>query len=242
MDVRGNARPVGRKTYWLLAALVTVSAALGAGCVFTDLVAYMLVPFVDDKVPPKCKEITSCDKEVTVVVATSFDHLEQRPDYQWADRELSERLVATLKGRFDTNHNKVKLVPAAKVHSYLSQSARGLDMHALGKHFHADFVIALEIHRMEFFEVRSRDLFRGTASMTVTALDVRKPRGEATILEEEYRSEYPKDNPIPAEGRGPGQFRTLFINQLAVDLSRWFAATPAEETRFGFGEQTPNWQ
>src|SRR5262249_9764163 len=149
MDVRGNSRPVGRKTYFLLAALAIVAAGLGSGCVLTDFMAYVLVPFVNDKVPPKCKEITSCDKEVTGAVVTSFARLEQRPDYQWADRELSERLVAALKKRFEDNRNKVKLVPAAKVHTYLNQSPRGVDPRELGKHFQADFVISLDIENME---------------------------------------------------------------------------------------------
>jgi hypothetical protein len=213
--------------YWRWTAAGLVGIALIIGCNPITLSGYILQSFMDSKIPPKCK--LAGDKERTVVIAPFFGYLEQRPEHQGIERELGERLAAALKKRFDDNREKIKIVPASRVQAYLNQSSRAIDKHDLGKHFKADYVVALEIQAFSLYEPRSRDVLRGNTEINVAVLDISQPNGESTIFDEIYRFQFPKNWGEDAGNGSLGQFRMLFLTQLAKDLSRWFAAYPMEE-------------
>src|SRR5207249_718829 len=140
------------------------------------------------------------------------------------------RLTAAMSKRFAANKEKVKIVPTAKVRSYVnSRSIDGnlVDKHDLGKHFKADYVIALEISPgLSLYEYKSPQLYRGSGEIAVAVLDVRQPKDEATIFQDVYRTEFPKRGPIDAGGSSVLQFRGLFLNHIANDLSKYFAGYP----------------
>src|SRR2546425_10588830 len=151
---------------WYWAALLLGTVALAIGC-NPGTLSYFLMPWVDDKVPPRVK--LAGDKEVTVVVTSSFAYLDTRAEHQMFDQELSERLTAAMSKRFAANKEKVKIVPTAKVRSYVnSRSIDGnlVDKHDLGKHFKADYVIALEISPgLSLYEYKSPQLYRGSGEI-----------------------------------------------------------------------------
>src|SRR5262245_16815323 len=88
----------------LWAALVLGTAWLAIGCSPASL-SYLFLPFVEDKIPAKCKLATS-EKEVQVAILTNFASLETRPELVPADTELSERLAQQLRKRFADNKEK----------------------------------------------------------------------------------------------------------------------------------------
>jgi hypothetical protein len=221
-------RRLRSEKYWRWTAGILVGIALVIGCNPITLSGYILQSFMDSKIPPKCK--ISGDKEKTVVIAPFFGYLEQRPEHQGIERDLGDRLAAALKKRFEDNREKVKIVPSARVYGYLNQASGTLDKHELGKHFNADYVIALEIQAFSLFEPRSRDVLRGNTEINVAVLDMSQVKGESTIFDEIYRFQFPKNWGQDAAGNGSlGAFRVMFLTHMAKDLSRWFAAYPMEE-------------
>ncbi len=214
---------------WRWTALLMGGVALVIGCNPATL-AYFLIPWVEDKVPARVK--LAGDKEVTVVVMSSFGYLETHPEHQNVDQHLGECFAYALKKRFDANKDKIKIVPLAKVRSFVnSKSIDGklVDKHEVGKHFQAEYVIALEITKMGLYEFRSPQLLRGNAEISWTVFDLKQPQDEAVMAEDIYRIEYPTRGPIDAGNSSVMQFRTMFLNRIGRDLSRIFAAHPSDE-------------
>jgi hypothetical protein len=193
---------------------------------------FLLMPFVDDKVPPACK-LTDNDKEVTVAILCTFASIETIPELLPVDNMLAERLAHEMRIRCKLNKEKIAFVPAARVRSLVNQYP-DISLHKLGEKLKADYVIALEINSMTLYEKGSyQRLFRGSTEISVTAIDVSKPAGEGTILNEPYRRKYPgaANGPIDVAGSSEIEFRNLFINKVAQELARYFVAYPAEVRR-----------
>jgi len=225
-----------KRWLWTAGILGVLMLSLGLGCDLATM-SYFLIPWADDKIPAQVKLTPpKGQKEATVVIMASFASLETRPEFQTVDRELSERLAAELKRRAEDNRDKIKIVPYYQVKSYLNKEldAHVMDKREIGKHFKADYVINLEINNMSLFEGSYRQLFRGTTEISMTVFNVNQPSGEGPIFEEVYHTEYPARGPLDAEGGNSVlQFRTLFLNRLAKDLSRRFEAYPHDE-KFDF--------
>ncbi len=220
----------GRNQYLLWAALFLGTAWLSAGCNPATL-NFLVAPFVDNRIPAKCK-LACKDKEVAVAVVANFGYFETRPELMSFDSELSERLIQKIRKRCADNKEKIKFVPLARVKSVLSQdTGDSLSRQEIGKKLKADYVINLEITEVKLFEKGSfNQLFRGNTEINVTVIDVDKPRGEGTMLQEIYRCEYPgSKGPIDVSGSSIPQFRTMFLDKIARDLSRFFTAYPPDE-------------
>src|SRR5262249_20221870 len=101
-------------------SLVLLLATLAVGCGPQSLY-FLVAPFVDDKIEPKCK-LADPKKEVTVVIASRFENLEVRPEIQPAEQEIAETLATQLRARFKENKEKVKVVPPLKVRQQLTRS------------------------------------------------------------------------------------------------------------------------
>lgn len=212
------------------ATIVLCLVWFAIGCGPASL-AFLFMPFVDDKVPPKCK-LASADKEITVVIASRFENLEIRPEVQPAEQELAETLAQQLRTRFKENKEKVKVVPPLRVRPHLSKlkewDAPGLIQ--VGEHFQADYVIALNIQSLSLVMPNSyNSLYQGRADLEVTVYDVHQPSLESVILKQPFRCEYPTSRPIDSSGSNPTQFRMLFTNRMARDLARLFTAYPSDE-------------
>lgn len=207
--------------------LLFMTFAIGCG---PQSLAFLVLPFVDDKVEPKCK-LADPKKEITVAIASRFENLEVRPEIQPAEQELADSLATQLRARFKENKEKVKIVPPVKVRNALTRS-RDWDadtLVAIGKRFDADYVIALTIQDMSLFMGNSyNQLYQGKADLEVVVYDVHQPVLEAVIQRYPFRCEYPKARPVDATVNA-SQFRDMFVRRMGRDLSRWFAAYPSDQ-------------
>lgn len=206
-------------------------AWLGVGCGPASL-AFLFMPFVDDRNPPKHLKLAKEDKEVTVVLATRFQSLEVRPELMTADQELGEALAQQFRLRCKENKEKVKVVPPLRARPHLLKlkewDAAGLLK--VAEHFSADYVVQVDIQKMSLVMPNSYNaLYQGHADLEVTVYDVHQPLLESVVLKQPYRCEYPTSRPIDTTGSSPAQFRMMFVAKMARDLSRWFTAYPAEQ-------------
>jgi hypothetical protein len=219
-----EATKVHARWWWVTGILLL--ASVGVGCSPASF-AWFLIPFMDDKVPPRCK--LAKKGEVTVVVYADFAHGQIPMDMEAAAVELADILAEHMKRRFSANKEKVTIVYPPKVRSFLKDQGKGLSDAELGAHFKADYVIGLEIMMLGLREKSNGTFYRGQTEISVRVTDAKAGEGEQLMLSEFYRTAYPRDMPISVDNTSPQQFRTAFINHIGRDLSRWFAAFPKEE-------------
>jgi hypothetical protein len=219
---------------WRWVVLILGPLVLGIGCNPISTMGFLLNPFADTKIPPECK-LAAPNKEVTVVILTTFGYGEVRPEFLTMDRELSECLAQQMRKRFEENRDKVVIVPHSQVRTYLAKNHNDplLAKKQIGKHFHADYVINVEINKLGLYEPRSFSmLLHGTAEVAVTVLDVKQPEGEGTIFERTFSGQFPEDHVQQVSDISMAVFRGQFLDYVADKLTRYFAAYPVEE-RFG---------
>src|SRR6516162_7787893 len=91
----------GSRKAWAL--YVLTGFWLSFGCNPATL-SMLLMPWVDDKEPPRCK-LSAPNKDTTIAIVTSFGNheLELYPELTPTDNELSEKLAAILRERFAAN-------------------------------------------------------------------------------------------------------------------------------------------
>jgi hypothetical protein len=204
-----------------------------SGCNPASL-AMLMYPFLDDKEPAKCK-IAASDKETTVAIVTWFGDrgLSMWPDVMPADSELSEKLAVLLRDRYAMNKEKVKIVPNAQVRSCQNKQVGNTWSPAeIGKRVKADKVIALEITSLSLHEKgSSQTLFRGNTEIGIKVYDLEKPAGEQVVYDDFYKRVFPKESPIDRDG-SVQQFRANFLNHVARELSRYFAAYKSDERMY----------
>ncbi len=225
---------LGCRRHWLWAVFFLCTSGLLVGC-NPQALNFLLMPFVDDRVQPKCKLETEGKKEVVVAILTTFTNLETRPEMLPVESELSDRLAAEMRKRTVEAKEKMKFIPTAKVHTLMNQSAGSntLSPREIGQKLKADFVINLEINSISLYEKGSfNQLFRGKTEIAITCVDVHKPQGEGTMLQEIYPREYPgARGPIDAGNSSVLEFRTQFLNVIAQGLARFFIAYSPDENR-----------
>jgi hypothetical protein len=197
-----------------------------AGCNLMSLPYFLLSD--EPKQDAQCKLASDDkDKEVRVVIMAFFTDLETRPEFLKIDRELSRMLAMQLQEGFKNNKEKVKVVPISQVEKYKDEHPgwHSGNSEEIGKHFHADYVINLEINSITLYEPGSSNtLYRGRASISVDVVNVHEP-SEGPKYQHEYRCEYPRARgPIPAGDSDPAQFRQRFLAVVARELSWLFTA------------------
>lgn len=217
-------RRVKPRWWWLAGSLSFL--ALTFGCSPASFY-YLLLPFQDDKIQPRCKLVK--DKgESTVVVYATFARGDVPLDLEPAANDLADVLAVQLRKRFAANKEKVAVVAPAKVRSYLNNRlGQTPEPREIGEEFKADYVLKLEIQKMSLYQPgSSKTLFRGQADIAVSVVDLQAKEGEDQKFSDLFHADHgPKD----AGGISSMQFRTLFVNRMAVNLSRWFAAYPKDE-------------
>ncbi len=205
-------------------------ATMAIGCGPASL-AFMFMPFVDERVQPKCK-LASADKEITVVIASRFENLEIRPEVAPTDQELAEMLTQELRKRFKDNKEKVKIEPPVRVRPHLSKlkSWDASSLVQLGEHFKADYVIALNIQNMSLVMPNTyNSLYKGRADVEVIVYDIHRSALEPILLKDSFRCEYPTTKEVDVSTTSPQGFRNRFIGRMSRDLARWFTAYPSDQ-------------
>jgi hypothetical protein len=224
-----QANRTGRvdRRWWWLAGFLTV-AGLGLGCSPASFY-FLLAPWVDDKMPPKCK-LAKKGEEAAVVVYAQFVKGEVPLELEPAAGEMMDVLASQLRQRFAANKEKVTVIPPSKVRSFMNNRlGRDFTDQELADHFKANYVVRLNIHSLSLYERGGRMLFRGNTEIEVVATEHKANEDENRLLKDVYRLQYPGSGPIEAGSSSPLQFRTMFLNRIGRDLSRWFAAFPKEE-------------
>jgi hypothetical protein len=218
---------------------------LSIGCSPQSL-SMLLMPFADNKVDPEYKLFASGDKEITLVVMAnfkkSFKESQLTPDLLQADADLAKCVSRALRKRCEANKHKLKLIPEAQVlASQRAQEAKSFEQSEdsesgpveVGRKLKADYVLHLEIDTLRIYEPRSRPkMFHAVTQISVNLYKVKtkNPDDENLVHATQYLSEYPKD-PVSAEGGSEAQFRRLFFEKAAQEISRMFIAYPPEEKR-----------
>jgi hypothetical protein len=204
---------------------------LSLGCSPQSL-SMLMKPFGSDRADPKFKMFTS-DKEVNLVILTNFTQPDLRPETAPIETELAEKVTQFVQSRCQENKHKVKIVPSAQVRSYmLKQLADGeFSPVEAGKHFKADFVLDLEIQSCELYEKKShRQLYNGKAEIGVRLYKMHVKDGDRKVFSEDYHGAYPGElGPKDASSMTTTQFRGIFLNIMARDISKMFIAYPDQE-------------
>ncbi len=182
--------------------------------------------------PPECP-LASTNKDKTVkVVILGQSPLETRPEFNGVDRELSTLLSHAMQESFKKNEEKVVMVANGLVEKFKDEHPNWKEIGALeiGKHFHADYVIAMDVNQISLYEPGSaKTLFRGRCDISINVVDVLM-HTEGPKFNEEYSTEYPKARgPIAADSCSSSEFHKAFLKVAPRELTWRFSAHPLEE-------------
>jgi hypothetical protein len=228
------------KQIWSRWSLVLLGCLLWlcVGC-NPQSMSMLLMPFTDNKVDPTEYKLFKADKdkEVTVVVLANFKESQFQEDIRKADVELAEQVSHYLRKRCEENKNKLKLIPQAQVRSFhlkqLAEDEHELDPVEMGKKFKADFVLHMEIDRLQIYEPKSYPkMFRATTQITINLYKTKAKDAEDAhpVVDKLYVVEFPKDA-IQAEGISVAKFRREFLDKAGREISRMFISYSPDELR-----------
>lgn len=221
---------------WRIAAIVACLAVGSFGCSPASFL-YFLMGAPEPTFPPGLMSLTEKKSPVTVVLLVSHAGAStETTDLFNADKLLARRLTKVLSERFKENGDEVTLVAPSKIEQY---KARHPDWQVsktpfeIGKHFGADYVITMEIRKMQLYEPGSRQrLYRGHAEIYVAVTDCNGDAESGPVEEAHYRGIYPELAPEPADfGVSTSHFRARFLDHLAEELSRYFVRHPSPTGR-----------
>jgi hypothetical protein len=167
----------------VLGAAATVLALGVCGC-GSDLgsVAYFLMP--ERLEPAEIKKITADEKDKTArvprVVILPYVSLNiAQTEFLGADSQLADAFAKQIMAQCEETQAKLTVVPWLKVKEYLSGHPNWrteLDPDKVGEHFHADYVIVLDVHELGLYQPgSSHTVYRGLAEITVLLAEVNHP-------------------------------------------------------------------
>lgn len=216
----------------LLAGAVIGLALAGTGCNVLQ-VPYFLFAMEDPKHEPEIQKIASKNKkEERKVVILTYHRLDLRPEFINSDRELTHYLERSLRQLFETNKEKVTIVPARKVEDYKMSHPdwHESELASIGEYFKADWVIYLEMNHLGLYEPGSGGtLYRGKADMTISLVDVKKP--EDSPPPQAFTCSYPRESrmQLTTTDKSPAEFRQMFMEYLGKRVSWKFTSHPTRD-------------
>jgi hypothetical protein len=213
-----------RERAWRVAAVVLTVVFCSLGCDPVQMLNFIITPFSDAGDPPEIP-LTVPDKESRVVIIATHDAIEDNLAFRGANDILTRRLTAILEERFKEHKDKVKIEPFTKVQAYLNKHPEWVTMskQEIGKYFHADFVVYLEMQQMTMYEKGSGgSLYRGNVEINVAVIDVNDADSDAPKHEKIYPCQFPAEGPKEASEMSVAQFRYKFLEHVAKDLANWF--------------------
>jgi hypothetical protein len=228
--MHGQARTAARAAegHPLRLAMLLGALILLVGCSPLQLAAFIFAP--DSLEPAKCPLVIDGKEAKVVILAAHASTVPSNPMLMRADWDLGWRLTQLLEERYKENKERVKIIPPSQVKNYMNKHPhwRELPPQEVGKAFEADWVINLEINSISLFDRNRNFFYHGSADIAVTVTDVHKPIGEGEVFSYPYQVEYPKSPMEVTEVNAP-QFRAQFIERIAKDMARWFAAHQPRE-------------
>ncbi len=225
-ETKGHGRRRGAWRRWRLPALLLVLLVVTLGCNPLQYFCYFLTP--DPRTPPDFK--LSSDKKETKVVLWSSRGLDVKPELFGADDDLLVGMSKIMKKRYEEDKEKVQIVPPYQVKNYVNRELKAVTAYDVGEHFHADYVVNIEVNSMSLYRQGSfNQLFLGKAEIYLSVTDLSQPREAGLAFEQHYTLEYPKSGEIPVDGASPGLFRAQFLNRVATDLARYFTSSETKQ-------------
>jgi hypothetical protein len=227
-------RTVGRRREfaWRVAALVSLLLVASLGCdpvATLGFLAYPFAPNLDDPV----FSLKVPGKESKVVLIFAHEQSAAPNDaFRDADLMLARQLASLLTQQYKDNKDKIKIVNASQVYSYLHDQKDWATQpkQDIGKHFDADFLVYCELGPMTMYEHGSGGtLYRGSAEIHISVFDVHEAEDESLKGDKFFSCVYPTTHPEDATGMTPGAFRAKFLDRIARDLVPFFAGQPADD-------------
>jgi hypothetical protein len=210
----------------MLAVCLLGGVSLGSGCT-SGTIGYLLGMAYPNN-DPEMFTFTKHKKnpKVAFLVCQANPPYHANTDLLNTDQLLAQRLVQVLSGFYQSNRDKIQIVPLAKVEQFKSQHPsdwKTMSPDELGRQLGADYVVNVDISKLSLVE--SGLLFRGRAEINISVVDVHDvAEGKQKI----YTCEYPSHGPVYNSECTPEAFRSRFVDKMSLDLGRWFASYPRE--------------
>lgn len=167
------------------------------------------------------RKMTEKGKKV-IVLCTAPE--KAKGDFSALDLDLIAEVSQRMKNQ------GIETLDPDKITDWLEEHPEELDeteVVALGKKFHADYVVQIVVDEFDYKEPNSPSLLRGrsSGSVTVTALDRAKNSKKITpkrIYNKPFESTFPIHQPVSAEQVSAPIFRKQYVDRLSDELARLF--------------------
>jgi hypothetical protein len=227
-------KPVARRV--LIAVLLAIAGGIGCNPFLAPLQLFGL--YDDPKAPCRFNfydraAAAKKKKDITVVVFAN-----QSPSVSLAssgaDQGVAAALIRKLAEMFAVNKERVNIVPLAEVEKFkrTHDDWKVMPLSEIGKYFHADYIVEIEVTQMSLYEPKTRDIFRGHCRIGIKIVDAIKD-GEP-FDKQEYSTEYPGNGqvvPMDME-TDVEKFKARFFARIALDITGLFTPVPAGSDRF----------
>jgi hypothetical protein len=213
-------------------AAVLATLLLGLGC--NPLLApFQLLNMCDTHLPSELEFYQKAKKakqkdEITVVIWT-YAGAGLAPEFMGTEQELTKIFTMQIKAAFETNKEKVKLVPFAEVEKFKRTHEDWAQMEDadICKQFKADYLFDMELASVSLYEPRSmKQLYHGRVQVNVKVVDSDK-NADDLFPAKPFEYQFPLgEQSIPADEKSEGRFRQEFFAKIATGLTRLFTGIP----------------
>jgi hypothetical protein len=177
----------------------------------------------DIKVQSQFRQATHTDlaklNRKVLVLCSASDSI--HASYPSVDPDITEGVIHRLK-----THGIHKIVSPDAVSGWLDDHGGRCDnLQELAEHFHAEYVIHIEVSRFTCLEENSPNLLRGQSEGHVRAyhLDDGAPAKKLLeIMNSDFNSTYPSGNPISADKKSATNFQREYIERICLQLAQIF--------------------
>jgi len=184
----------------------------------------------DVKVQSQFRQATHTDlaklNRKVLVLCSASDTI--HTSYASVDYDILEGVIHRLK-----THGIHKIVSPDAVSGCLDDhGGRCDDLQELAEHFHAEYVIHIEVAQFTCIEDNSPNLLRGHSEGHVRAyhLDDGAPAKKLLeIMNSDFVSTYPSGNPISADKKSKTNFQREYIERICLQLAQIFYDHTASE-------------
>jgi hypothetical protein len=185
----------------------------------------------DVKVQSQFRQATKTDlaklNRKVLVLCSTTDTV--RSAYASVDYDILEGVIHRLKV-----HGIRKIVSPDAVSGWLDDhGGRCDDPKELADHFHAEYLIHIEVSRFTCQEENSPNLLRGQSEGHVRAFHLEERDSGKRLVEvmnSDFVSTYPSGNPISADKKSATNFQREYIERISLQLAQiFYDHTPSEE-------------
>ena len=185
--------------------------------------------FGDPKIACAFRQRTGVDltkgREKVLVVCSTPEAI--RGDYSSLDFDLADGVIRRLKRR------GIEVVDPDELATWMDDNGgEWSNPSELARQFDADYIVHVDLNRFEYREENSPTLFRGRASGSVFAYEVRRTEGQKEAVEvfvSEFNSEHPKGYPISTDRMSAKSFRKQYLDRISGQLAQLFCDHRASE-------------